>query len=633
MSRNVYRALIVASIAGFTIVSFHFGFFNSWQEQLTDRLFIKSGQPEHIVIVAVDETSLGDIGQWPWPRSVFAKAIDALSNAKVIGIDIDFSEPSRLGAGDDANLLSAFTRSKVPIVLPIEIGLEKSVTTAPLPEFRKATQQGFVDVNFGPDGILRGVTTSATLKSGETVSSFSALIASGTAMDAPHAIRIAYRGPGSTMLTVPITDVINGRVPPDLFQDSYVLIGATAESLRDFFKTPFGLMPGVEVHANALDTIIEKRYLIDLPQTLAWLLLAVLVLVGSALVTYVRNFLALTVSILVILLVLFVTALGLFSFGVIVPLLYAVLAFGLSIASTLSYEYISESKEKQFIRKSFQQYLSPAVVHELMQNPEKLALGGVKKRVTVLFSDIRSFTTISEGMSPEELTHFMNEYLSAMTDIILEHGGLVDKYIGDAIMAFWGAPIENPNQEQDAARAVLQMTKNLEELNQEWKSRGIPHIAIGVGLNTGDVVVGNMGSIKRFDYTVMGDEVNFASRLEGLTKKYGTTCLVSESTYQKIKDNTFFVTRELDTVRVKGKKESKKIYDVVTNNLAPNAITAFAQGRDVYTTGKWDEAIAHFKKALSYGPDVTSEIFIERCEHLKANPPEHWDGVYDFDTK
>ncbi len=632
MSRTFYRASIVCGTAGFVILCFHYGFFNSWQEQLTDRLFIKSEQPRHIVIVAADEASLAALGQWPWAREEFAKAIRNLQSAKTIGIDIHFAEPSRAGASDDAALARAIQESNVPIVLPIEVA-KGNIITKPLGVIEALSQTGFVNVSFSPDGILRATDTSLTLRSGETVHSFSAALFGEIVEGTPERLRIAYSGPAETILTVSMRDVVDGTIPPAVFKDSYVLIGATAESLRDNFKTPFGLMPGVEVHANALNTLVEKRFMYDLPPFLVWPLLLVVATFAGLAVTYFRNFLALTAILAVFVVTLSVKALVLFSFGIVIPLLYVLIALFLGSAAMLAFEYVSESKEKQFIKKSFQQYLSPAVVVELMKDPKKLSLGGERKRVTVLFSDIRGFTTISEGLTPENLTHLMNEYLTAMTDIIMEHGGLVDKYIGDAIMAFWGAPIEDSLQEKRAASAVQDMTKKLKELNVEWKKRGIPEIKIGVGLNTGEVIVGNMGSTKRFNYTIMGDEVNFASRVESLTKKYGVTCLISESTYEKIKADKQFTTREIDTVRVKGKREPKKIYELITAPVAKESVAEFELGRKAYAAGKWDEAISHFKKVLSYGPDATSEMFIERCEDLKKDPPTAWDGVYDHESK
>jgi adenylate cyclase len=284
----------------------------------------------------------------------------------------------------------------------------------------------------------------------------------------------------------------------------------------------------------------------------------------------------------------------------------------------------------------------PDVIDDLKNNPHKLKLGGEKRTVTILFSDIRGFTTISEKLSPAELTRVINEYLTAMTDIIMDHKGLVDKYIGDAIMAFWGAPVENTNQAEDAGNAVIAMSDKLKELNIEWKTRGIPEINIGVGLNKGEVIVGNMGSEKRFNYTIMGDEVNFCSRLEGLTKKYGVECLISESMADGIInskeiDKQDFLIREMDTVIVKGKKEPKKIFELITNTASENGsgnkkeiIKTFEKGLDLYKQGKWDEALEVFNMLEN---DAPSAIFINRALELRDNPPADWKGVYEHTSK
>jgi adenylate cyclase len=613
------------SIVAVVFLAYFFGAFNSWQEQLTDRFFITREQPSNIIVVAVDEVSLAEYGQWPWPREVFAKAIGKLQSAKAIGIDINFSEPSRVGPQDDAILAQAISSSQVPIVLPLELRTQGDVLTNQLPIFAESSQQGFVNVRTDVDGVVRKIDHTQA-----GFNSFSSLVLGKPSTDTS---RIAYKGPAKTFLTFSIADVINEKVPEYLLKDSYVLIGATSASLRDTFKTPFGLMPGVEVHANALSTLRDGQMIQETSPSVSLLLIALASLFAIFTVVYIRSFVKLTITLLIAFIAVQLTAFVLFSFDLILHLLYIDLSFILSIIVTLVYEFVVESNEKRFIRKSFQYYLSPAVVEELTKNPEKLSLGGERRKLTMLFSDIRGFTTISESLSPEDLTHLINEYLTAMTDIIMDNSGLVDKYIGDAI---WGAPIFSEKQAYDSAKSTILMLEKLAELNKGWKARNIPELGIGIGLNTGEVIVGNMGSSKRFNYTVMGDEVNFASRLEGLNKMYGTQCIVSENTARELAKHPEFILRELDLVMVKGKKEPKLIFELVyqpDNKNISQLIADFSHARSLYTQGSWDKAIEAFIAILATTNDGPSNAFIERCREMKQNPPAKWNGVYEFHSK
>jgi class 3 adenylate cyclase/uncharacterized membrane protein SpoIIM required for sporulation len=295
-----------------------------------------------------------------------------------------------------------------------------------------------------------------------------------------------------------------------------------------------------------------------------------------------------------------------------------------------------EEKQKMQIKGAFQQYVSPAIIDEIMKHPEKLKLGGEKKEMTIFFSDIRDFSTISEKLGPEQLVHVLNQYLSKMTDIILKNKGVVDKYIGDAIMAFWNAPLDVQNHEEIACQSSLEMIESLGILKKQWHDEKIPEINIGIGMNTGEAVVGNMGSAQRFDYTIMGDNVNIASRLEGLNKIYGTAIIISEFTYEKVKHK--FACRELDFVRVKGKTKPLKIYELIGSKEEIKKqyldfINIFENALSLYKNGEWSEAVKTFEKALKIKEDKPSRIFIERCAEFKKHPPKHWDGVYEVKTK
>jgi adenylate cyclase len=273
----------------------------------------------------------------------------------------------------------------------------------------------------------------------------------------------------------------------------------------------------------------------------------------------------------------------------------------------------------------------------MLKDPSKLKLGGDKKDLTVLFSDIRGFTTISEKLTPEDLVHLLNEYLTAMTNLVFKYDGLLDKYMGDAIMAVYGAPLDQPDHAVRACRTALDMMEELKKLQKKWADEGRPAFDIGIGINSGDMVVGNMGSDMRFDYTVMGDMVNLGSRLEGINKEYGTNIVISEYTYAAIKDVLFC--RELDSVRVKGKKLPVKIYELLCEKKDAEkwekAAGLFEEGLSKYKQGLWDEAIAAFRRLLEVRPDdAPAKLYIDRCEELKKNPPEgSWDGVFTMTRK
>jgi adenylate cyclase len=324
-------------------------------------------------------------------------------------------------------------------------------------------------------------------------------------------------------------------------------------------------------------------------------------------------------------------------FNIWLNVIYPVLTMMTIYLGITIYRYVTEEREKKKIRGAFQYYLTASVINEMLKDPTKLKLGGDKKDLSVLFSDIRGFTTISEKMTPEELVHLLNEYLTAMTNVVFHHDGLLDKYMGDAIMAVFGAPLDQPDHALRACRTALDMMGELKKLQIKWSEEGRPVLDIGIGINTGDMVVGNMGSEMRFDYTVMGDSVNLGSRLEGINKEYGTNIIISEYTYDAVKDNLFC--RELDAVKVKGKKLPVRIYELLGERTDGEKwskyVVPFEEGLAKYKQGLWDEAIVCFMKALEARPtDAASHLYIERCQSLKENPPEgEWDGVFTMTKK
>jgi adenylate cyclase len=310
------------------------------------------------------------------------------------------------------------------------------------------------------------------------------------------------------------------------------------------------------------------------------------------------------------------------------------------LAVTL-YKYFIEEREKRKVKGAFQHYLSPEVMDQVLSDPEKLKLGGERRECTMFFSDVRDFTTISERLPPEELVELMNDYLSPMTEIILRNRGVLDKYIGDAIVAFWGAPIDAPNQADVAALAALQMIEKLGELRKSFPSKNFPPIDIGCGLNTGIVSVGNMGSTERFAYTVMGDAVNLCARLESITKEYGVRCIVSNNTVLRMIDPKRFLLRDLDDIVVKGKREAIKIFELMhpsyfqVQSVIGEYIGEFDAMRKAYREQNWPDAKKHLQACLMIRPeDGPANMYASRIKDMEHQPIiENWDGVHRFKHK
>jgi len=451
---------------------------------------------------------------------------------------------------------------------------------------------------------------------------------------------INYRGKQKTFPHYSFTDVIHGRVNPQAFQDKIVLVGGTAIGLFDLRATPFeSVFPGPEIHANIIDNILQKDFL-RRPhwfKAFEYLIIVFLGTLFSLALPRIRAIYGFLGALVLITTYIFVDQLFFRRFHIWLNIVYPILTIVFVYIGITLYRYITEEREKAKIRGAFSVYVTPTVVDEMLQNPEKLKLGGEKKELTVLFSDIRGFTTISESLLPDELVRLLNEYLTAMTDIVFKYEGTLDKYMGDAIMAIFGAPIDQEDHHIRSCNTALDMMEELKRLHKKWEQEGTPKIDIGIGINTGLMSVGNMGSALRFDYTVMGDSVNLGSRLEGINKEYNTNIIISEYTYEKTKH--LFFCRELDQVRVKGKTQPVKIYELIGRDGVPDnvreAIDFFHQGLSCYRRQDWNRAKEFFQKTLSVNPkDKTASIYLDRCQACSmAGLPSDWDGVFVCEAK
>ncbi|MFC2075462.1 CHASE2 domain-containing protein [candidate division KSB1 bacterium] len=429
-----------------------------------------------------------------------------------------------------------------------------------------------------------------------------------------------------------------GGVNP--FRDKVALIGVSLDELHDNKPTPFygyggemELMPGVEIHGHALQNLIDGDFIHLLPAWSDILILLAVCLITALLVGLARPLfgLLITAGLVIVLLGMsyyFFVARDLWLQAV-TPVAALFAAYTLSVV----FQIVIEQREKRFIKGAFAHYLPEELVDTLVKDPEQLQLGGEERFITVLFSDIAGFTTISEKLTPTELSSMLNEYLTAMTRVVLVHKGIIDKFEGDAVMAEFGAPVYFDDHALEACRAAIEMQDLLEMLRVQWAEMGRPEIRIRIGINSGNMVVGNMGSDTVFDYTVLGDAVNLGSRLEGANKVYGTEIMISEYTYQIVKDRV--VARELDLIRVKGKNEPVRVYELIglAGQMAPvgdDVINLYLDGLAAYRLRDWEGGINKFSVALKLRPeDSPSAVYLERCRDYKENPPDpDWDGVY-----
>ena len=448
-----------------------------------------------------------------------------------------------------------------------------------------------------------------------------------------------FRGPDRTFPYLSVIDVLEGKKDAQL-RDKFVLIGTSAAGLLDLRATPFApVCPGVEVNATIIDNLLAgdplrhdqltEQGVTFLALIGGGLLLTFLLTAGGPVVGGGAGLLLLALLI------------GgdywfLFRRGVLIGITYPVLGLTLIFLNVTLANYLWAGRQKRFIETAFSRYVSPQVVRQLVADPERLQLAGEQRETSILFSDIRGFTTLSETMEPGELGRFMNLYLTEMSDIIMAHDGMVDKFIGDAIMAVWGAPVADDQHADKAVRAALAMRDRLAELRPQWEEQGLPRIAIGVGINSGVVSAGNFGSRQRFDYTVIGDEVNLASRLEGANKAYGTTVIISEQTKEKL--TSALVCRFLDLVRVKGKQRPVRIYEPIRFGEAEAGLRAelaqYEEAVACYQRHDFAAARERFAALAAAHPHPLYDLYQQRCEHFLAEPPPpDWDGVFVFTTK
>lgn len=684
MTRSTKRRLLVSgalalAVAFLCTTAYRLTFFSTAQIESRDVLFASQGSSpaRTTLIVGIDQRSyralLPRYGPLVnWPRTLYAQVVDRLhaAGARVIAFDIFFDAPRP----EDPDVAAALRRAGI-VLTPVEAqgpkefgprpgtAQEFDVFVRPTAMIREAAAgEGFVNVTTDQDTVVRSLPLQ--LRAGSEAVPALALTAVARFIRRPHVIdepatgslvfgagRAIPVGPtgsmainflgapssperGGAFTIIPFATVLDGTFDPALVRDKIVLIGLTIRGV-DEFATPTTAetrMWGVEVLANAVETILSRRFLVPVSDRTTLLLMLASALLASWLVAFHAPRRA-AIGVLGALGLYWLAAGLLFDNGVLLDLVYPPGALLLGFAVTMVYRVAFEQAEQKIIRGVMARYLSPSVSQWALKDPERLKLGGETRTMTVLFSDLRGFTTLSHELEPQALVALLNEYMTAMTDIVFRHDGVLDKYVGDAIMAFWNAPMEQPDHATRACHAALDMIARLRELNADWERRGLQRLDLGIGINSGPMVVGNMGSRDRLAYTVMGDAVNVASRLEGLSKEYGTQLVIGEAT--KIEAGQAFAYRFLDIVAVKGRMEPVAVYEVLgrTGDLDRTRaafVASYERGLALYRSRRWTEAAALFEALKAEAPeDGPSSLYLRRSRTLlEQPPPDDWDGVY-----
>jgi adenylate cyclase len=459
-------------------------------------------------------------------------------------------------------------------------------------------------------------------------------------VDADVSAFVPYRGGRGSFNYISFADVYFDKVPKEALRGKIALVGASAPGLLDLRSTPVGsVFPGVEIHANMIAAMLDNDFKQKPPYMLGAEVVLLLIsgIVLSILAPLLSPLKATLVSLLAVVLVTGLNVIVWTKGGMILPLASSLLMIAGLFALNMSWGYFVESRSKRQFTELFGQYVPPELVDKMAEDPEKYSMEGKSEELTVLFSDIVGFTSISESLEPKELSQFINDYLTAMSLVIRNNRGTLDKYIGDAIMAFWGAPVEDAEHARQGVISAMAMQAELDKLRAQMVARGWPAIRIGVGVNTGQMRVGDMGSKLRKAYTVMGDAVNLSSRLEGLTRVYGVGILVGPNTRHVVKDVVF---REIDRVKVKGKDEPVDIFEPVgmegqVDKKVMDELKLWHKALKAYRAQKWDEAEMDLFNAQRMSPECKFyQLYFERIKQCRANPPSPgWDGTAVFTTK
>jgi adenylate cyclase len=707
-----------------------------------DLRFLSRGQvqPSPAVVMAlIDEKSLDTEGRWPWPRSKIATLVDILSQdgARVIGLDIGFSEPdensqlafinqfgqkvealgiqhpqlagfinaSKQHADNDLTLANAIRNSSAAVVLgyffhmseadlnsrleqqEIDRQLQRiSASKYPFISYKEpaldavpflwayapesnlemftqaAAASGYFSLQNDQDGVVRWMPL--IIQGGEDLFPPLPVLCAWHYLGKPQLtvqvgrygvdgiqmgqrfiptdetgqLLINYLGPPKTFAHFSISDILSGKLARGTFTDKIVLVGATATGTYDMRSTPFSTVyPGVEIHATIIDNILTQNFITKPRWSKIYDLFAIITLVALIGVVLPRLgalkglLFAMGLFILHIVVArwLFVHA------GVWLDMVYPLLGLAANYTVLTVYYYVTEERERKKIKGAFTHYVAPVVIEEMLKDPARLKLGGDEKVLTVLFSDLQGFTAASERYAPHQMIELLSEYYALMTEQIFAYGGMLKEYVGDELMAIFGAPIAQPDHAERACAAALAMREQRAALREAWIKIERPPLVARTGINSGLMLVGNLGSKYRFAYGVLGDHVNLGSRLEGLNKAYGTEILIGENTAQLVEKS--FLLREIDLVRVVGREQPVRIYELLARagtalpEEQEKALSSYAAGLEAYRQQRWVEALGLFEESLTlWRGDGPSRTMVERCQlYQKTPPPEAWDGVFE----
>ncbi|MFH0808711.1 MAG: adenylate/guanylate cyclase domain-containing protein [archaeon] len=594
--------------------------FANIQNSISDNLHGNGEVLDSIVIVEIDDASLNEIGRWPWNRNVFAEMILKVKGAKVIGVDLSFFEMS-----DNDSFLGETLSEMDNVVLAAEITDGK----LQLPVFD--SDYGYVNLIGGSDGVIRSLRTDANVDAVP----FSLKIAQeyiGTGNSFNSIERINFVAGPESFYRINAIELLENNFS---FENKVVLVGVTAENLHDVYMVPTSdgvAMAGVEIQAHAVQNFVLDSFVAEQGKFALFLLVLIIGTLGLFVFSRAKIYYTLLIVVGGIIFYSFIGIIIFQKFGYAMDFFFFPLALLVFSGVGVGLNYLDEKKNNAYLRDAFGRYVDKSLLGEIVAKRGQLGLGGKKKDITIFFSDIRGFTDISEKLSPEKLGHLINRYFTEMTKIILEYRGTVDKFIGDAVMAFWNAPLDERDHALLGCRSALAQVAALIDLNEALVEEDLPALKIGCGLNTGEVVVGNFGSDDRFDYTVFGDSVNLASRLEGLTKYYGVSIIISETTYNLVKDE--LPCRKLDVVRVKGKRKPIAIYELLSKEDG-KFVNLYEAALGMYFKSNFKEAKILFARALNVKKrDLASLIFVDRCErYLKNSPGKDWDGSFEMTSK
>ncbi|MEN6623523.1 MAG: adenylate/guanylate cyclase domain-containing protein [Smithella sp.] len=631
---------------------------------------------------------------WPWPRTAYGALVDFLNRgkAKSLGIDVLFTEQSSYGTSDDANFRNAclsFGKTAVATGLGYESGistwpeglskpffsdkirgkiLNKQKLQRPFATFaHQDLASGFrifgnVDQNPDEDGIYRRMapirlfdnvpmpilglaTYFAAEERTDIVLSKRNINISGhnIPLDSSGQAILNFRGKSGTHKAYSAASLIRSEIQlrkgekpqldPALFKDKYVFLGFSAKGLFDTKPVPVSsTYPGAELNATFLDNFLSGDFIKTTPRIVDICLIIFLSFSCVFILTFFQSvWKNIFFSLLFAITPPAVSILAYIS-GYWLPIVIPEFAVITAITLSLVVNFATEGIQRQFIKSAFQQYLNPAVIDQIIANPEKLTLGGERRELSIFFSDLQGFTSISEALDPESLTTLLNDYLSAMTDIIHEEKGTVDKYEGDAIIAFWNAPLDVPDHAYRAVKAAIRCQEKLTELRPQYLARTGKELYMRIGINTGYAVVGNMGSKDRFDYTMLGDSVNLAARLEGVNKEFGTYTMISSATRNKAGDEFSF--RELAQVAVVGKKEAVTVFEPMRTenyNQKRDVMEKFQEGLQLFYDGQFDSAHDIFQSIALVDPAAAK--YTGKCSEMKKLAPTEWDGVWVMTSK